>query len=217
MPQVFVTHKRKEPWRWHGQGSFSIFLPENQLHAASVPAQSSRYPTSWIKFRLSRQFAPRNVPFRGDPEFHFPSSGQVNCPCGKVRAMRPGRLDAPDGAARSRAQENWPCRCMCLLSPHDCDCNTENRHAVSHILAGIMQHAPGSRSNILPGSAPALHSVILYPFFPLPLPLAHPITLTPYPGAEPAPCPGNVPGCVNICFIFRREHRRFPHILRQNG
>ena len=98
-----------------------------------------------------------------------------------------------------------------------CDCNTENRHAVSHILAGIMQHAPGSRSNILPGSAPALHSVILYPFFPLPLPLAHPITLTPYPGAEPAPCPGNVPGCVNICFIFRREHRRFPHILRQNG
>lgn len=52
-----------------------------------------------------------------------------------------------------------------------CDCNTENRRTVSRILAGIMQHAPGSRSNILPGSAPALHSIILYPFSPLPLPL----------------------------------------------
>ena len=61
-----------------------------------------------MKFKLSRQFAPRNVPFRGDPGFNFTSSGQVNCPCGKVRAMRPGRLDAPDGAARLRTQENWP-------------------------------------------------------------------------------------------------------------
>ena len=88
----------------------------------------------------------------------------------------------------------------------------ENRRTVSRILAGIMQHAPGSRSNILPGSAPALHSVILYPFFPLPLPLAHPITLTPSPGAEP----WSAPGRVNICFIFWREHCRFPHILRRN-
>ena len=77
----------------------------------------------------------------------------------------------------------------------DCDCNTENRRTVSRILAGIMQHIPGSSCNILPGSAPALHSVILYPFSPLPLPLAHPITLTPNPGAEPSPRPG----CVSIC------------------
>ena len=75
-----------------------------------------------------------------------------------------------------------------------------------------MQHIPGSSCNILPGSAPALHSVILYPFSPLPLPLAHPITLTPYPGAEP----WSAPGRVNICFIFWREHCRFPHILRRN-
>ena len=81
---------------------------ENWPQVLSVSGQSSRYPTSWIKFRLSRQFAPRNVPFRGDPEFHFTSSGQMNCPCGKVRAVRPGRLDAPDGAARLRAQENRP-------------------------------------------------------------------------------------------------------------
>lgn len=57
------------------------------------------------------------------------------------------------------------------LSPPGCASNTENRRTVSRILAGIMQHAPGSRSNILPGSAPALRSVILYPFSPLPLPL----------------------------------------------
>lgn len=93
-----------------------------------------------------------------------------------------------------------------------CASNTENRRTVSRILAGIMQHIPGSSCNILPGSAPALRTISLYPFSPLPLPLAHPITLTPNPGAEPAPRPG----CVNICFIFRHEHRRFPHILRQN-
>ena len=40
-----------------------------------------------------------------------------------------------------------------LIRP-GCASNTENRHAVSHILAGIMQHAPGSRSNIFTGSAP---------------------------------------------------------------
>ena len=51
-----------------------------------------------------------------------------------------------------------------------CDCNLQNRRTVSHILAGIMQHAPGSRSNILPGSAPALRTISLYPFTPLPLP-----------------------------------------------
>ena len=93
-----------------------------------------------------------------------------------------------------------------------CDCNLQNRRTVSRILAGIMQHAPGSRSNILPGSAPALRTISLYPFTPLPLPLAHPITLTPSPGAEP----WSAPGRVNICFIFWREHCRFPHILRRN-
>ena len=102
-----------------------------------------------------------------------------------------------------------------LIRP-GCASNTENRHAVSHILAGTKQHAPGSRSNILPGSAPALRSVILYPFSPLPLPLAHPITLTPHPGAYPGAEPWSAPGRVNICFIFWREHCRFPHILRQN-
>ena len=61
----------------------------------------------------------------------------------------------------------------------DCPSNTENRHAVSRILAGTKQHTPGSSCNILPGSAPALRGVILYPFSPLPLPLTHPITLTP--------------------------------------
>ena len=61
----------------------------------------------------------------------------------------------------------------------DCASNTENRHAVSRILAGTKQHIPGSSCNILPGSAPALRGVILYPFSPLPLPLTHPITLTP--------------------------------------
>ena len=61
----------------------------------------------------------------------------------------------------------------------DCPSNTENRHAVSRILAGTKQHAPDSSCNILPGSAPALRGVILYPFSPLPLPLTHPITLTP--------------------------------------
>ena len=76
-----------------------------------------------------------------------------------------------------------------------CASNTENRHAVSHILAGIMQHAPGNRCNILPGSAPALHSVILYPYPSPSSPPYHPITLTPYPGAEPSPRPG----CVIIC------------------
>lgn len=80
-----------------------------------------------------------------------------------------------------------------------CDCNTENRRTVSRILAGIMQHAPGSRSNILPGSAPALRTISLYPFTPLPLPRTHPITLTTNPGAEPSPRPESVPGCVSIC------------------
>lgn len=93
-----------------------------------------------------------------------------------------------------------------------CASNTENRRTVSRILAGIMQHIPGSSCNILPGSAPALRTISLYPFSPLPLPLAHPITLTPNPGAEPAPRPG----CVNICFIFQHEHCCFPHILRRN-
>ena len=82
----------------------------------------------------------------------------------------------PSNSAKSRNNSNY--------AEILCDCNTENRRTVSHILAGIMQHAPGSRSNILPGSAPALHSVILYPFSPLPLPLLrHPITLTPDTGA----------------------------------
>ena len=97
------------------------------------------------------------------------------------------------------------------FTPADCPSNTENRHAVSRILAGTKQHTPG-RSNILPGSAPALHSVILYPYPSPSSPPYHPITLTPYPGAEPAPRPG----CVSICLIFRREHCRFPHILRRN-
>ena len=53
-----------------------------------------------------------------------------------------------------------------------------------------MQHAPGSRSNILPGSAPALHSVILYPFFPLPLPLHTTPSPSPRPLARnPHPAP----------------------------
>ena len=71
----------------------------------------------------------------------------------------------------------------------DCDSNTENRRTVSRILAGIMQHAPGSRSNILPGSAPALRTISLYPFTPLPLP-SHtpspsPRALARNPGAHP--------------------------------
>ena len=70
-----------------------------------------------------------------------------------------------------------PCRRL-QITPADCPSNTENRRAVSRILAGTKQHTPG-RSNILPGSAPALRGVILYPFSPLPLPLTHPITLTP--------------------------------------
>ena len=65
------------------------------------------------------------------------------------------------------------------LTHPGCPSNTENRHAVSRILAGTKQHAPDSSCNILPGSAPALRGVILYPFSPLPLPLTHPITLTP--------------------------------------
>ena len=93
-----------------------------------------------------------------------------------------------------------------------CASNTENRRTVSRILAGTKQHAPGRRRNILPGSAPALHSVILYPYPSPSSPPYHPITLTPYPGAEPAPRPG----CVSICLIFRREHCCFPHILRRN-
>ena len=97
-----------------------------------------------------------------------------------------------------------------------CDCNTENRRTVSRILAGIMQHAPGSRSNILPGSAPALHSVILYPFFPLPLPLAHPITLTPNPGAEPSPRTLERTRARQYLRQNWREHCCFPHILRRN-
>ena len=76
-----------------------------------------------------------------------------------------------------------------------CDCNTENRRTVSRILAGIMQHIPGSSCNILPGSAPALHSVILYPYPSPSSPPYHPITLTPNPGAEPS----TRPGCVSIC------------------
>ena len=71
-----------------------------------------------------------------------------------------------------------PCR-RPQITPADCPSNTENRHAVSRILAGTKQHTPGSSCNILPGSAPALRGVILYPFSPLPLPLTHPITLTP--------------------------------------
>lgn len=163
---------------------------------------------------LSLQFVPRGFaarepfhPFNGRSEFALrdPSlrSGSRRLP----RWLAPARRKT--GAASYRTAGRLIGRC--------CDCNTENRHAVSHILAGIMQHAPGSRSNILPGSAPALHSVILYPFSPLPLPLAHPITLTPNPGAEPALRSGSVPGCVSICFIFRHEHRCFSHILQQNG
>ena len=86
-----------------------------------------------------------------------------------------------------------------------CPSNTENRHAVSRILAGTKQHAPGSRSNILPGSAPALHSVILYPFSPLPLPLLrHPITLTPDTGAAPD---------AAISLRFCRQTHGLAHIM----
>lgn len=79
--------------------------------------------------------------------------------------------DAAHAAACSRSQENRRFPSSAQLTVRRCDCNLQNRRTVSRILAGIMQHAPGSRSNILPGSAPALRSVILYPFSPLPLPL----------------------------------------------
>lgn len=117
---------------------------------------------------LSLQFVPRGFaarepfhPFNGRSEFALrdPSlrSGSRRLP----RRLAPARRKT--GAASYRTAGRLIGRC--------CDCNTENRRTVSRILAGIMQHAPGSRSNILPGSAPALHSIILYPFSPLPLPL----------------------------------------------
>ena len=77
----------------------------------------------------------------------------------------------PPNPAKSRNNSNY--------AEILCASNTENRRTVSRILAGTKQHTPGRRRNILPGSAPALRGVILYPFSPLPLPLTHPITLTP--------------------------------------
>ena len=92
------------------------------------------------------------------------------------RVLSPQKGRSP-GAGTAKAPSLFFCKKTGLrrrpypVSPPGCDCNLQNRRTVSHILAGTKQHAPGSRSNILPGSAPALHSVILYPFSPLPLPL----------------------------------------------
>lgn len=137
---------------------------------------------------LSLQFVPRGFaarepfhPFNGRSEFALrdPSlrSGSRRLP----RRLAPARRKT--GAASYRTAGRLIGRC--------CASNLQNRRTVSHILAGTKQHAPGSRSNILPGSAPALHSVILYPFFPLPLPLH----TTPSPSPRPlARNPGAHPG-----------------------
>ena len=113
--------------------------------------------------------------------------------CTSSSSMIPSLLSVGKSVFRARPEHAFSY--AAAVTRPGCPSNTENRHAVSRILAGTKQHIPGSSCNILPGSAPALHSVILYPFSPLPLPLAHPITLTPNPGAEPSPRPG----CVSIC------------------
>ena len=73
---------------------------------------------------------------------------------------------------------------------------TRKTVAQSHISwQGRNNTHPVEGVNILPGSAPALHSVILYPYPSPSSPPYHPITLTPNPGAEPS----TRPGCVSIC------------------
>ena len=162
---------------------------------------------------LSLQFVPRGFaarepfhPFNGRSEFALrdPSlrSGSRRLP----RRLAPARRKT--GAASYRTAGRLIGRC--------CASNTENRRTVSRILAASEEaNLDGAGwSKISPGSAPrsATPPVTLSvpsSGTPLPLPLAHPITLTPNPGAEPAPRPG----CVSICLIFRREHRRFHRIL----
>ena len=97
--------------------------------------------------------------------------------CTSSSSMIPSLLSVGKSVFRARPEHAFSY--AAAVTRPGCPSNTENRHAVSRILAGTKQHAPGSRSNILPGSAPALRGVILYPFSPLPLPLTHPITLTP--------------------------------------
>ena len=158
---------------------------------------------------LSLQFVPRGFaarepfhPFNGRSEFALrdPSlrSGSRRLP----RRLAPARRKT--GAASYRTAGRLIGRC--------CASNLQNGHAISRILTTPTYRIDLSIPKYHPGAhrAPQRNPISI---FPSPSsPPYHPITLTPSPGAEP----WSAPGRVNICFIFWREHCRFPHILRRN-
>mgnify|MGYP005782451189 CR=1 FL=1 len=110
----------------------------------------------------------------------------------------------PSNSAKSRNNSNY--------AEILCASNLQNGHAISRILTTPTYRIDLSIPKYHPGAhrAPQRNPISI---FPSPSsPPYHPITLTPSPGAEP----WSAPGRVNICFIFWREHCRFPHILRRN-